>query len=93
MIVLKFYKDDCEPCNILNQQLQNSTLPIRNINTNDDKDIDILLKFKVKSLPTIIFCDDDYNELKRLNRSIDGSINPELIEKTYKKLQEKFVTL
>ena len=68
MKILKFYASWCQPCKALTQFLEaNKDLvpyPIEEIDI--EKDMDLAIKYGVRSVPTMVFLDDN-NEVIRKN--------------------------
>lgn len=84
MKLLKFYTDWCCQCKQLSDKLKDfDMLPIENINC-EEADEDILEKYQIRSLPTLILVDDDNNFL----RKFIGLINIDDVKKVIKEEQE-----
>lgn len=59
MKILKFYADWCKPCKILDENLKRLEAEYTSINIDDNEDL--VDKYKIKSIPTLIKLDDDNN--------------------------------
>ena len=63
--ILKFSADWCSPCKKLEEELKNfDTIPIFNINIEEDKD-NMASKYHIRSIPTLIYLDNNKNEVHR----------------------------
>lgn len=67
MKVYKFYAEWCNPCKSLSKKLESSDICDKITAIDCDNDTDGLCdKYSIKSVPTIVFTDDEGNELDRL---------------------------
>lgn len=55
MRVLKFYSETCGPCKILEKNLQEANIPHESINIELDENEDLLEKYQIRSVPTLVF--------------------------------------
>lgn len=78
MKLLKFYADWCNPCKQQTSILEKCTIPIESVNIEDPDKQDLVDKYNIKSLPTIILLKDDL-EVKRFI----GLTSLDVIEKAY----------
>ena len=70
MKLLKFYTNTCCQCKMLSKTLEGFNLvPIKPIDCEDDPD-DLVTKFQVKSLPTLVLVDDEGEFLRKLTGHI-----------------------
>lgn len=65
MKIFKFYADWCGPCKALTKTLDSMNINVIPIDIESDEN-DLTTKFKIRSVPTLIFVDDNDNELDRL---------------------------
>lgn len=65
MKIFKFYADWCGPCKALTKTLDSMNINVIPIDIESDEN-DFTTKFKIRSVPTLIFVDDNDNELDRL---------------------------
>lgn len=67
MKLLKFYADWCGPCKMQSKIIESAgdkiTMPIENVNSDDN--VMMGITYNIKSLPTLVVVDDQYNEIKR----------------------------
>lgn len=65
MKILKFYAEWCGPCKVVGQNLKNANLPIRIEDLDVEDNEDLVLGYRVRSVPTTILIDNEGNEVKR----------------------------
>ena len=69
IIILKFESDSCPQCKALSATLERiskeNKIDIKNINIEEDNSQDLIRKYNIRSIPTIIFLNEDkeYNRL------------------------------
>lgn len=63
MKYLKFYSPTCQPCQQVDQILQEKGIEYESINVLEDKET--RSKFGIIGVPTVIVLDDEGNEIKR----------------------------
>lgn len=63
MKYLKFYSPTCQPCQQVDQILQEKGIEYESINVLEDKET--RSKFGIMGVPTVIVLDDEGNEIKR----------------------------
>lgn len=63
MKLIKFEKDDCVPCKNVSMFLDSKNVVYEKINPFNDPEMAI--KYKVRSVPTVILLDDDGSEIIR----------------------------
>ena len=67
--LLKFESDSCPQCKALSATLERiskeNKIDIKNINIEEDNNQDLIRKYNIRSIPTIIFLNEDkeYNRL------------------------------
>lgn len=88
--VLIFKKNNCQPCINLSNELESTEVNFEyeTYNIEDIESLEICEKFKIRKVPTAIIVDENFEKLKQLNGNIDGSLNLELIQKTFDKLSK-----
>lgn len=67
MKLYKFYGNFCAPCKALSALLDNMELnvPIVNVDIEDDAE-DLVTKFHIRNVPTLVLVDSNENELGRI---------------------------
>jgi len=67
MKIYKFYSDTCIPCKQLNKHLNELDLSqnIENINIADETNFNLIEKYSIMSVPTLLKIDDNGNEIKK----------------------------
>jgi thioredoxin-like negative regulator of GroEL len=60
---LKFEAPWCGACKQLDKILNKSDLPIEHIDVDEEKNEELVNKYKVRSLPTIVLIDDNGDEI------------------------------
>ena len=83
--VYKFHATWCSPCHILSERLAGSDIEkqITNIDIGDPDNADIVHKYRVRTVPTIIYVKDD-EEKKRYT----GILPVKIYEETLKEIQD-----
>ena len=67
--ILKFESDSCPQCKALSVTLERiskeNKIDIKNINIEEDNNQDLIRKYNIRSIPTIVFLNEDkeYNRL------------------------------
>jgi len=92
MKILKFGLPNCKPCVELSKQMQNLDLTkfeIQEINLKHN--VDLLVKYGVKSVPTLIVLDKNGGEIKRLRNfeQLENYVNPKVYTSTFGEKSEK----
>lgn len=62
--ILKFEKDNCQPCNSLSMWLNDNN--IKHESKNIMQNMDLLKKYNIKSVPTLLLLDQEGNEIDRV---------------------------
>lgn len=65
MKVLKIYSRTCGPCKVLENNLQLAGIPHESIDVQSIQGEDIVSKYEIKAVPTLILVDDEGNVVKR----------------------------
>ena len=65
MKVLKIYSKTCGPCKVLENNLQLAGIPHESVDIQSEEGCDIVDKYKVRTVPTLILVDDEGNVLKK----------------------------
>lgn len=78
--ILKFEASWCKPCEVLSQQLKNSKYKklIERINVDEKRNISV--KYNIKSLPTLIFLDENEDIIFRSSGVMTAKEFENLIE-------------
>ena len=85
--LLKFESDSCPQCKVLSVTLERiskeNKIDIKNIDIEEDNNQDLIRKYNIRSIPTIIFLNEDkeYNRLvgKQSYATINKIINYDTI--------------
>lgn len=59
MKILKFYSGTCGPCKVLGDNLIKAEIPHTAINAEDDTNVDLLDKYSIRGIPTLVKTDDE----------------------------------
>ena len=82
MKILKFYSNSCGPCKVMSKELAKlKDIEIVDYDATDENNVEILDKYKVLSIPTIVIVDSEGNIVSKF-----GGIVP--IEKIKEVLNE-----
>lgn len=54
MKIIKFYSDTCGPCKVIDSNLKKAEIEYESINVHNDENADLVLKYKIRSVPTLI---------------------------------------
>ena len=65
MKILKIYSKTCGPCKVLENNLQLAGIPHESVDVQSAQGEDIVDKYEVKTVPTLILVDDEGNVLKK----------------------------
>ena len=63
--IIKLYADWCGPCKVLESNLQLANIPHESVDIQSEEGGDIVDKYKVRTVPTLILMDDEGNVLKK----------------------------
>lgn len=80
MKILKFFSPTCGPCKVLDKNLQASGLEYESVDVTDGNNEELITKYNITSIPTLLGIDDNGNSVLR-NR---GILSTEDILKYYK---------
>lgn len=67
--IIKFEKQDCAPCKMLSEYLDNNGVSYERINAFDRPEL--AAKFRVRSLPTLIVLDQDQEVARSIGFKVD----------------------
>lgn len=65
MKILKFYSPTCGPCKVLESQLKELGIEYTNINISDSNKGDIISKYSIRAVPTLLVVDSELKEIRR----------------------------
>jgi thiol-disulfide isomerase/thioredoxin len=65
MKILKFYSDTCGPCKTLGENLVKANISHIAYNAEDDDNEELLSKYSIRGLPTLVKTDDEGNVLDK----------------------------
>lgn len=65
MKVLKIYSRTCGPCKVLESNLQLASIPHESVDVQSIEGENIVDKYEVRAVPTLILIDDEGNVMKR----------------------------
>lgn len=66
MAILKFYADWCNPCKVLEKRLQSFGAEYTDVNIEGEIGTELVEKYHVQSVPTLIKTDEHGDEIDRL---------------------------
>lgn len=70
MKVLKFYGTWCQPCKLLDPIFEeieeNYDVDIKHVDVDDDANAELMTEHAIRSLPTVVFLDDDGEVIETL---------------------------
>ena len=90
MKILKFYTDFCSPCRTLTTMLDHFNFPITAVNIQLEPEM--ALKYNVRKVPTLVFIDDEENELTRETGLISGDEVNKIIHGLQRDFKDKQAT-
>jgi thiol-disulfide isomerase/thioredoxin len=65
--VLKFFSKVCAPCRLMGKRLEElNNVEIISIDINDPNNAELVKKYEVRSVPTIIILDENHNTFNKL---------------------------
>lgn len=70
MKILKFYADWCVPCKSLSKLIDGVDMKYPVVEVNIDNDIELVDKYSIRGIPTLILLDHDNNVVKTKSGSI-----------------------
>lgn len=65
MKVLKFFSPTCGPCKVLDRNLQEAGIQYESIDITDDANEELLTKYNITSIPTLLGVDEKGNAVLR----------------------------
>lgn len=79
--IIKFYTSTCGPCKIQTEWLKKlENVEIQNVDIEDDDSMELMIKYKVRNVPTLVLLDDTdevlrvfhgLTEIDEINKVID----------------------
>jgi thioredoxin 1 len=65
MKILKFFSPTCGPCKVLDRNLQEAGIQYESIDITDDNNEELITKYNITSIPTLLGVDDEGNAVLR----------------------------
>lgn len=65
MKVLKFFSPTCGPCKVLDRNLQEAGIQYESIDITDDNNEELITKYSITSIPTLLAVDNKGNAVLR----------------------------
>lgn len=65
MKILKFFSPTCGPCKVLDKNLKESGLEYESIDITDDANEELITKYDIVTIPTLLGVDDNGNSVLR----------------------------
>lgn len=65
MKILKFFSPTCGPCKVLDRNLQEAGIQYESIDITDDANEELLTKYSITSIPTLLGVDNEGNAVLR----------------------------
>lgn len=65
MKVIKIYSRSCGPCKVLENNLQLANIPHESIDAQSAEGYDAVIRYDVKTVPTLLLVDDNDNVVKK----------------------------
>ena len=65
MKVLKFFSPTCGPCKVLDRNLQEAGIQYESIDITDDANEELITKYNITSIPTLLAVDNKGNAVLR----------------------------
>lgn len=85
--IIKFYTSTCGPCKIQTEWLKKlENVEIQNVDIEDDDSMELMIKYKVRNVPTLVLLDDTdevlrvfhgLTEIDEINKVIEYHVNKE----------------
>ena len=69
MKLIKFYATWCSPCTTLSKLLEENSVPHESVDI--DQELELVSKYNIRGIPTLIMLDEQGNVVDRLNGSIN----------------------
>ena len=63
MKILKFFSPTCGPCKVLDKNLQEAGIQYENIDITDNNNEELLTKYNITSVPTLLGIDNEGNTI------------------------------
>lgn len=84
MKILKFYSNSCGPCKVMSKELAKlKDIEVVDYDATDEDNAEILDKYKVLSIPTIIVVDDKGDIISRFGGIVPIEKIKEVINETH----------
>ena len=63
MKIIKFFSPTCGPCKVLDKNLQEAEIQYENIDITDNNNEELLTKYNITSVPTLLGVDNEGNTI------------------------------
>lgn len=76
MKLIKLYSNSCGPCKVLENNLKQANIEHENVLVTSDKGEELVEKYNVRNIPTLLLLDDGNNLIKKFT----GILTPDKLK-------------
>ena len=76
MKLIKLYSNSCGPCKVLENNLKQANIEHENVLVTSDKGEELVEKYNVRNIPTLLLLDDNDNLIKKFT----GILTPDKLK-------------
>lgn len=76
MRLIKLYSNSCGPCKVLENNLKQANIEHENVLVASDKGEELVEKYNVRNIPTLLLLDDNNNLIKKFT----GILTPDKLK-------------